>query len=184
MPSASPRRSPSPGRGVGLRWPIANLPPRCSAGRRSHSSSAPPDERDRGPQFPRHAGDSPPGPAPVPYDPGVPTISAPRGPSDGISRFNRVLAPLALLAVLAAIFAIVVTNTGDSHKAEQDTKAKIDSEGKNKSGPENPKTYVVEEGDTLSGIAAKFDVSVKRLERLNPDIDPQTIGAGQELKIR
>jgi LysM repeat protein len=43
---------------------------------------------------------------------------------------------------------------------------------------------VVEEGDTLSGVADKFDVSVKRLERLNPDIDPQTIGAGQELQIR
>ncbi|MCC7254284.1 LysM domain-containing protein [Hyphomicrobium sp.] len=114
----------------------------------------------------------------------MPTISAPRDPSDRISWFNRVLAPLALLAVLAAIFVIVASNTGDSDKAEQDTKAKIADEGKEKSGPENPKTYVVEEGDTLSGIAAKFDVSVKRLERLNPDIDPQTIGAGQELKIR
>jgi len=114
----------------------------------------------------------------------VPTISAPRDPSDRISWFNRVLAPLALLAVLAAIFVIVTANTGDGDKAEQDTKAKIAAEGKGKSGPENPKTYVVEEGDTLSGIAAKFDVSVKRLERLNEDIDPQTIGAGQELKIR
>ena len=95
------------------------------------------------------------------------------------------LGPLALVAVLIAIGVIVSTNTGDTNKAEQDTKAHINSEGSDKKdGPENPKTYVVEEGDTLSGVAEKFDVSVKRLERLNPDIDPQTIGAGQELQIR
>lgn len=111
-------------------------------------------------------------------------MSAQRDPSSRISWFNRLLAPLALVAVLIAIAVIVTSNTGDSNKAEQDTKAKINAEGGNKDGPENPKTYVVEEGDTLSAIAAKFDVSVKRLERLNPDVDPQTIGAGQELKIR
>lgn len=114
----------------------------------------------------------------------VATMSAQGDPSGRISWVNRLLAPLALIAVLIAIFVIVTSNTGDSNKAEQDAKAKISSEGDNKAGPENPKTYVVEEGDTLSGVAAKFDVSVKRLERLNPDVDPQTIGAGQELKIR
>jgi len=110
-------------------------------------------------------------------------MSAQRDDSGRISWFSRLLAPIALLAVLIAIFVIVSSNTGDTNKAEQDTKAKISSEGK-KGGPENPKTYVVQEGDTLSGVADKFGVSVKRLERLNPDIDPQTIGAGQELKIR
>jgi LysM repeat protein len=112
-------------------------------------------------------------------------MSAQGHPPDRISWINRVLGPLALIAVLIAIGVIVSTNTGDSNKAEQATKAHINSEGKSKKdGPENPKTYVVEEGDTLSGVADKFDVSVKRLERLNPDIDPQTIGAGQELQIR
>ena len=95
------------------------------------------------------------------------------------------LGPLALIVVLIAIGVIVSTNTGDTNKAEQAAKAHINSEGNSKKdGPENPKTYVVEEGDTLSGVAAKFDVSVKRLERLNPDTDPQTLSAGQELKIR
>ena len=112
--------------------------------------------------------------------------SAPGEPSRRISWVNRLLGPLALIVVLIAIVAIVSSNTGDSKKAEQDTKAKINSEGSGGSGKgaENPRTYVVEEGDTLSAVAAKFDVSVKRLERLNPDIDPQTIAAGQELTIR
>lgn len=110
--------------------------------------------------------------------------SAPGDTSRQISWFNRLLAPLALIAVLVAVAVIVSSNSGDSGKAEQDAKAKISSEGKGGDGPENPRTYVVEEGDTLSGVAAKFDVSTKRLERLNPDIDPQTLNAGQELTIR
>jgi LysM repeat protein len=115
----------------------------------------------------------------------VAAMSAQGAPPNRISWVNRVLAPLALIAVLIAIGLIVTTNSGDSNKAEEATKEHINSEGKsNKDGPENPKTYIVEEGDTLSGVADKFDVSVKRLERLNPDIDPQTIGAGQELQIR
>jgi LysM repeat protein len=116
----------------------------------------------------------------------VAASSAPGETPRRISWVNRLLAPLALILVLIAVLVIVTENTSDSNKAEQVTKAKIDSEGKSGDGDgaENPKTYVVEEGDTLSGVAAKFDVSVKRLERLNPDIDPQTLSAGQELKIR
>jgi LysM repeat protein len=119
------------------------------------------------------------------YHRGVAVSRAPGDPPHPISWASRLLAPLALIVVLVAIGAIIVVNTGDSGNAEQDTKARIEAEGKGDgSGAENPKTYTVEEGDTLSGVAAKFDVSVKRLERLNPDIDPQTLSTGQELKIR
>jgi len=117
----------------------------------------------------------------------VAASSAPGGTSRQISWFNRLLGPLALIAALIAIVLIVNANTGSDSQAERDTKTNVKSEGKSGGsgkGAENPKTYTVEEGDTLSGVAAKFDVSVKRLERLNPDIDPQTLAAGQELKIR
>jgi len=122
----------------------------------------------------------------VAYHRGVAASSAPGTPSGQISWFNRLLAPLALIAVLIAIGVIVAANTGDTDKAEQDTKAKIDAEGSggDGDGAENPRHYAVQEGDTLSAVAAKFDVSVKRLERLNPDIDPQALSTGQELTIR
>lgn len=112
--------------------------------------------------------------------------SAPGRSTRRISWASRILAPIALIVVVVAIVSIVSANTGDDNQAEQDTKAKIQSEksGKDGEGPENPRNYVVEEGDTLGGIAEKFDVSTKRLERLNPDIDPQTLNAGQELQIR
>jgi LysM repeat protein len=114
----------------------------------------------------------------------VAETSAPGQGSRRISWGSRILAPLALIVVVAAILAIVSANTGSDNSVSQDTKAQIASENPDKTGPENPRTYTVEEGDTLGAIAEKFDVSTKRLERLNPDIDPQTLNAGQELQIR
>jgi LysM repeat protein len=119
----------------------------------------------------------------VAYHRGVAVSSAPGNPPQRISWASRLLAPLALVAVLIAIGVIITANTDDGGKSE-DTTARVQSDKKDGEGAENPRTYVVEEGDTLSGVAAKFDVSVKRLERLNPDIDPQTLSTGQELTIR
>src|SRR5699024_1901727 len=43
-------------------------------------------------------------------------------------------------------------------------------------------TYVVEEGDTLSGIAGEFDVKVKDIKKWN-DLDSSVIVIGQELEL-
>lgn len=107
------------------------------------------------------------------------------GSTPGISWGSRILAPLALIAVVVAILMIVSENSGSDGQTESDTKAQIEAEQqKGGEGAENPRSYTVEDGDTLGGIAEKFGVSTKRLERLNPDIDPQTLNAGQEIQIR
>lgn len=49
--------------------------------------------------------------------------------------------------------------------------------------PQNPQTYVVAEGDTLYGIALKFDVELSALIELNGLSDPNDIVVGQELQI-
>ena len=54
--------------------------------------------------------------------------------------------------------------------------------------PEEPprpqRTYVVQQGDTLSGIARRFDVSLSDLEDANPQItDPNRIFPGQVINI-
>lgn len=44
--------------------------------------------------------------------------------------------------------------------------------------------YVVVSGDTLSGIAARFDTTTAELQRLNPSItNPDMIAVGQVLRI-
>lgn len=116
-------------------------------------------------------------------------LSAPSNTSRnwGVGRF---LAPLALLAVLVAAFVVVTGSleedgSGTSGaEVEATTGVNGGGDGVEGDGAENPKTYVVESGDVLSQIAEQFGVSVERLIRLNPDVDPNTLNAGVEIKIR
>ena len=43
---------------------------------------------------------------------------------------------------------------------------------------------MVKTGDTPSGIAEKTDVPLTTILQLNPDLDPQVLTPGQELKLR
>jgi LysM repeat protein len=45
------------------------------------------------------------------------------------------------------------------------------------------KAYVVKSGDTLSGIAVKFNTSVTVLEQLNPDVESSTLVVGAKIKV-
>jgi LysM repeat protein len=49
--------------------------------------------------------------------------------------------------------------------------------------PGQQQRYVVREGDTLSGIAARFGVSEDAIKELNPLSDPNRLLVGQELII-
>ncbi len=95
------------------------------------------------------------------------------------SLFARVAALAALFGV--AVILIVVINgslgVGDNSTSTTATKPVPKNHG------EIPKEYTVQDGDSISGIAAKYKISVKRIERLNPDLDPQTLATGQVLKL-
>ena len=47
-----------------------------------------------------------------------------------------------------------------------------------------PATYEVQSGDTLISIAHETGVTVREIEALNPQVDPQILIAGEVLKLR
>ena len=47
-----------------------------------------------------------------------------------------------------------------------------------------PASYEIESGDTLISIAHRTGVPVKTIEKLNPEVDPQILIAGEQLKLR
>lgn len=47
-----------------------------------------------------------------------------------------------------------------------------------------PATYEIQSGDTLISIAHHTGVPVRTIEKLNPEVDPQILVAGEELKLR
>jgi LysM repeat protein len=97
----------------------------------------------------------------------------------------RALALLALIGVAAAIVLVVAASTGDDGHSKRNHPASHQKGGKQgKPKKPAPKAYTVEEGDTLSAIAHKTGVPLAQIERLNPDIDPQILVAGQQLKLR
>ncbi len=95
-----------------------------------------------------------------------------------ISWTARILGPLALIAVVIA-FVVIISGASDSGDSSSDSTTKTERENQG----EIPKTYVVQPGDSLTTIADEFGISIKRIERLNPELDAQTLNEGQEIKL-
>jgi LysM repeat protein len=103
----------------------------------------------------------------------------------------RFLAPLALLAVVGALYLIVSPKSSDGGDAGAPavTEQPAKKQSAKKSGAsarkkKRPKTYTVQPGDTPSGIADQAGISLSKLEELNPSLDPQALAPGTKLKLR
>lgn len=96
----------------------------------------------------------------------------------------RVLAALALVACVVAIFAIVSGSTSGSEDGPSATQERKSRTQQAKKQEETADTYTVVSGDTLSGIAEDVGISVNRLRKLNPDLETDTLNAGQVLQLR
>jgi hypothetical protein len=88
----------------------------------------------------------------------------------------RLFAPVALVAFAAAMVLVVATTGRSGPGSAAGTPATERQTG--------PRTYVVRRGDTLTKIAERKRVPLKRLEELNPTLDPQTLVPGQRIKLR
>ena len=118
---------------------------------------------------------------------------------------GRWLGPLALAIALVAVLAIITSTTGtkeaespretstakerergDSERKEQPAREEettsTGADGETETTPEK-KTYTVQPGDTLAGIAEETGVAIEELERLNPGIDSSSLSIGQEIRL-
>jgi LysM repeat protein len=109
----------------------------------------------------------------------MPTSSTSESPPRSITA--RVLAPLAIVGVLVIVVAMISTTVSSLDDEGGQEQARTEqSKDKEKSQEE---TYTVQPGDTLSSISIETGISVEKLEQRNPDIDPQTLNAGQVIKL-
>jgi LysM repeat protein len=98
-----------------------------------------------------------------------------------IRRPARFVAPLVLVVIAAAVLLVVQNTLKDDASSPAPKVTTTSTTATTKRGP---KTYRVRSGDTLGAIAEKTDVSVDKLVQLNPDVDPQSLRAGQRLRLR
>jgi LysM repeat protein len=106
----------------------------------------------------------------------------------------RLLAPLALVAVAAALFIVLAGRGGGSGPtAGRPAGTRTTTSGSTARRPKAkptatrsraPRTYRVRAGDTPSQIAETTGVSLTRLQELNPQLDAQSLTVGQRLKLR
>jgi LysM repeat protein len=97
----------------------------------------------------------------------------------------RLFAPLALVACAVAILVIVNANSGSpSDSKPSETATTTSTAGTTQQGTtKHRRRYVVKPGDVLSSIAIKTGVPLDTIQRLNPNVDAQSLHAGQKLKL-
>lgn len=103
----------------------------------------------------------------------------------------RFLAPLAVVAVAVAFYAVLSHGLSDPGAGKTppaaETRGKATPTGTRSSSSSQKrkrKTYVIKSGDTPSSIAQKTGVPLAEIERLNPDLDPQLLSPGTRIKLR
>ena len=102
----------------------------------------------------------------------------------------RFLAPLALVAVVVALFVVIGSSPNDDKGKSTGSRSQSSGQSsgtkgtKSKKQRKSPRRYTVKTGDTPSSIAEKTGVPLEQILSLNPNIDPQTLAPGQRIKLR
>ena len=97
------------------------------------------------------------------------------------------LAPLAFFTAATVLILLIHGSlTGSSSPATTSTPSASVSTppATTPAKPKKKRFYNVKAGDTLESIAAKYHTTVDRLLRLNPKIDPLSLGTGQRVRVR
>jgi LysM repeat protein len=96
----------------------------------------------------------------------------------------RVLAVTALVVAFVVAIVAISGSVGGVDSNDSGT-GKHGGKAAHKTQPKQvPATYEVKSGDTLIAIAHRMGISVAQIEELNPEVDPQILVAGEQLKLR
>ena len=96
----------------------------------------------------------------------------------------RLFAPLALVACAVAVLVIVNSNSHSGGSKSSTTTTGSTTTTTTKQGAKKPRRfYTVKPGDVLSEISIKTGVPLDRIQQLNPNVDAQSLHAGQKLKL-
>src|SRR5947209_16014250 len=90
----------------------------------------------------------------------------------------RFLAPLALVATIAAIYFLAHRELRSKHVIVHSRTTHLVPPRNRPTRPTAPKAnqfYVVKAGDSFSTISAKTGISIQTLEALNSSVDPNTL---------
>jgi LysM repeat protein len=98
----------------------------------------------------------------------------------------RALATIALVVGFIALVVVFATSLGGGSGGGVGGQGRV-ARHASQSGESKrpvPAAYLVKSGDTLTSIAHRTGVPVARIERLNPETDPQILIAGEKLKLK
>jgi LysM repeat protein len=104
----------------------------------------------------------------------------------------RFLAPLALIGFVVALLLVISASNRSDDEQPASRSATVQRKAADRSArkaaarrkPRKPRTYVVQAGDTPSGIAERTGVPLTTIEELNPDLDAQSLRVGDKIRIR
>jgi LysM repeat protein len=95
----------------------------------------------------------------------------------------RLLAPIAVAGLAVVVFLVVASSLPDSDSDDKRRERRGDQQSQQQAKSDE-KFYTVEPGDTLTTISDKTGIGVEKLTELNPDLDPQALISGEQVKLR
>lgn len=101
----------------------------------------------------------------------------------------RLLAPVAVGVFAAALLVVLITGlsgggTPSPEGASPSAERREQASERRRPQKSRSASYTVKAGDTLGSIAEDKNVSVDKIQELNPQLDPQALTAGQRIKLR
>jgi LysM repeat protein len=100
------------------------------------------------------------------------------------SAFARIFAAIALIGAVVVVIAVISGSLGGGSGSSTRSQHGSGHTAKQSAHRTRAASYVVKSGDTLVSIAHMTGVPVAEIQKLNPEVDPQILIAGEKLKLR